>query len=769
MKRFNSLIPFLTLIVIILVSFSASCDKRNPPPIIPTPPEPPSLSDMREITSIKAVPDTIYADNNVTFSRISVQVKDGENFGVRNQMVNFKTDIGNIITDVTTDSTGVATSTFWDSGDTGMATIVAIVRNFHETVKDSIISMDSDTIRVYIAPVPEIDQIKLEAKNSAVVAGVPIDMEVQEVIPFTARPLYADGTNLPDNSLVTFSCTQGYFVASDDTDLGLETVVKTVNGRATVRYNSGTSSNVGPGEELGSVTASIGGVESDALISISPDAPSSILLKSFVDGVPSQTSDVGSSSEIMIKATLKDRYSNECPDEIVKFNTDLGTFANTAQNSSATTDEYGIASVRFTPGLLAGAATIKASANNDTLNTQIIFTISSDDVQSMDFTQEEAIELNVAETGGVSSAILRVKLRDINYNLVDRPFDVRFRIMNTNVPTGANLNGHSPANDWVTVTSNGGEAQVSVNAGTGSGVLRIQAECTNDAGMTITANKPNVIIHAGLPATITPSMAGYDQGNSMQGGVWQVVASANVRDKHNNPVSLNTPVWFSIVSCDENGNPADSVHAQIEAFGTVGNVSIEGDSLLGVAFTTVTYHGSQTNKYVRIVASSGDAVSSTLGADGVFQLPITGPELIVYADPQNLNFGNAGTNVTPASLTTDIRIWLLDGQGIPITDSHFHLSSDKGQFNISNPAPGPNDPDYLSYCLDPSNPQYIRSIDGYSLSRFKTFEAEHPDPQDESLSPEQSTANVGVRLLGSTIEPTPAVITVWTFWGPPPF
>ncbi|HCX59337.1 MAG TPA: hypothetical protein DG355_01605, partial [Candidatus Cloacimonas sp.] len=303
MKRFNSLIPFLTLIVIILVSFSASCDKRNPPPIIPTPPEPPSLSDMREITSIKAVPDTIYADNNVTFSRISVQVKDGENFGVRNQMVNFKTDIGNIITDVTTDSTGVATSTFWDSGDTGMATIVAIVRNFHETVKDSIISMDSDTIRVYIAPVPEIDQIKLEAKNSAVVAGVPIDMEVQEVIPFTARPLYADGTNLPDNSLVTFSCTQGYFVASDDTDLGLETVVKTVNGRATVRYNSGTSSNVGPGEELGSVTASIGGVESDALISISPDAPSSILLKSFVDGVPSQTSDVGSSSEIMIKAT----------------------------------------------------------------------------------------------------------------------------------------------------------------------------------------------------------------------------------------------------------------------------------------------------------------------------------------------------------------------------------------------------------------------------------------------------------------------------------
>ncbi|MFA6910696.1 MAG: hypothetical protein WCQ59_06170 [Candidatus Cloacimonadaceae bacterium] len=769
MKRLHSLIPILTLIAIILVSFSASCDKRNPPPILPAPPIPPDTSDLRIITNITASPNIIYADNGVTFSTIAVTVKDGEGFGVRNQVVNFKCDIGSIITDPHTDSTGVAKTIFWDTGTTGLATITAIVRNYHDSIEDSIVSADTTSIKVRIDEAPVIDIIKLEANNTPVVTGVPLDMKVMQEIPLTAKPLYADGSSLPDNSLVTFSCTQGYFAASDGTDLGMDTVVKTVNGRSTVKYNAGTKSNIGPNGELGQVKAQISGVESVALVSIRPDTPSAIELKSYVDGLPAQTSEVGSSSEIMIKATLKDVHTNECPEQIVRFTTDLGTFANTAQNASSTTDASGVASVRFTPGLLAGAATIKAFANNDTLNTQIIFTISSDDVQSMDFTQEDAIELNVAETGGVSSAILRVKLRDINYNLVDRPFDVRFRIMNQSIPTGANLNGHLPANDWVTVTSNGGEAQISVNAGTGTGVLRIQAECTNDAGQTITANKPNVIIHAGAPETISTLMAGYNRPVSMDAGMWRVVAGANVRDKHNNPVALNTAVWFSIISCDEYGNPADSVHAQIEALGTVGNLSIEGDSLQGMAYTTVTYHGSQTNKYVRIVASSGDAMSSVIGDSGVFQLPLKDPELFVYTDPQVLNFGNAGTSTTPAFKTANVMIWLLDGQGIPISDSHLLVTSDKGQVNITNPSPGPNDPNFIDWCLNPATPQYLFTTSGYSVTRIKTFEAEHPDPADPTMSPEQSLLTVYVRLLETTLEPQSAEVVVWTFWNAPPF
>ncbi|MDD4100925.1 MAG: hypothetical protein PHT47_07515, partial [Candidatus Cloacimonetes bacterium] len=73
MSRFHSLIPILTLFVIVLVSFSASCDRRNPPPILPPVIPDTDVKDIRIIHKISASPDTIYADNNITYSTISVE------------------------------------------------------------------------------------------------------------------------------------------------------------------------------------------------------------------------------------------------------------------------------------------------------------------------------------------------------------------------------------------------------------------------------------------------------------------------------------------------------------------------------------------------------------------------------------------------------------------------------------------------------------------------------------------------------------------------
>lgn len=87
MKNHSSLMSILTLLMIILIGFSASCDKRNPPPVLPPTQVPVSSSQERYITRITANPDTIYADYNITYSIISVEVKDGEGFGVFNQMV----------------------------------------------------------------------------------------------------------------------------------------------------------------------------------------------------------------------------------------------------------------------------------------------------------------------------------------------------------------------------------------------------------------------------------------------------------------------------------------------------------------------------------------------------------------------------------------------------------------------------------------------------------------------------------------------------------
>lgn len=745
MKRLNSLVPILTLIAIILVSFSASCDKRNPPPIIPEPPVPPKLSDIRIITRMKATPEVIYADNNVTYSTIEVEVKDGEGFGVRNQMVLFRTDLGRIITNVATDSTGVAKSTFWDAGDVGLATITAIVRNFHESVPDSVLSADTADVKVTIEEIPPVDSVVLEVNNTPNL-GTPYEMNVSQQIPVSARA-YTEGNYLPNNSLMTFSCTAGRFFDNQGNDLGQETVAKIFNGKATVLYNSGTQSNTAPDAELATITATIGGESDSRDIIIKPGSPSAIELKSYlnIDGqdIESITSEVGSPHNIFMVATLKDMHSNLVQNQRVDFSTDLGTFMNTNQTIPMYTDAAGKARVRFTPGLSAGSATIRATANNDTLVTQLIFTIASDDVFSMDFTQEEAIKLNVANTGGASSAILRVKLRDINFNLVDSPYTVEFRIANLNPPAGANLN-NQPAGQWVPVTSNGGEAQISVNAGSESGVLMINARCVNNAGVTIEATKPNVIIQAGPPYTITPFFGGYNTGTEMQGGVWRIVAGAHVRDVHNNPVTVNTAVWFNLIGAD----------AQIEGAGTVGNVSVEGDSLEGVAFTTITYHGTLTNTEITIYASSGDRTGFYMD-----KLPLNSPNLYMDTDPGAVHFG---ANNNPATKEADIIVTLMDGQGNRISNSEIMLSSSRGQivFN-TNYYPGPN---YLTGIAN-----RIFTDTGSAYGRVKTWNAEYPPALDPAAGPLESMLEIQGWIVGTTEQPGTCPLTVWTHPGPPPF
>lgn len=796
MKRLNSLMPIITLIAIILVSFSASCDKRNPPPIIPAPPVPPNASDIRIITRITATPDTIYADNNVTYSEIHVEVKDGEGFGVRGQMVLFRTDIGRVVTNVATDSTGVAKSLFWDAGDSGRATITAIVRKFQESNPDSLLSADTTQVYVQIDQIPPIQSVALEVNNTPNL-GNPYEMKVAQQIPVSAKAYLGSSSEetqaVPNNSLITFTCTTGRFFDSQGNDLGQETVAKTFNGKATVQYNSGTQANTSPGSTLANITARIGGVADARQIRISPGSPSSIELLSFLNingqDEPSITSEVGSPYQIFMVATLKDMYFNECQNQRVDFRTDLGTFLNTAQTIALNTDSAGKARVRFTPGLSAGAATIRASANNDTLNTQLIFTIASDDVYSMDFTQEEAINLNVANTGGASSAILRVKLRDINYNLVDSPYEVSFKIVNNNPPTGANLNNR-PVTEWVTVTSNGGEAQVSVNAGSESGVLVIQARCINSAGVNIEATKPNVIIHAGPPHTITPFMGGYNTGAELQGGVWRVVAGAHVRDMYNNPVSRNTAVWFSIKAYDQGTN------AQIQATGTVGNVSVEGDSLEGVAYTIVTYHGSQTNNRIRISASSGN--TSSPGSDfpspwepdyieglytemtTVFPLPLNSPNLYLDTDPGAVHFGLNN----PDTKEANILVTLLDGQGVPVTKSQIMLSSSRGQIvyhtdylhvsEQSSTAPIIVTPNYQS--VHPSGPligtliaNRVFTNNGAAFGRVKTWRIEYPPALDAAAGPLESVMDIQGWIVGTTEQPGSTTLSVWSHPGAAPF
>ncbi|MGC9362538.1 MAG: hypothetical protein ACP5F3_06385, partial [Candidatus Syntrophosphaera sp.] len=75
MRTYKRLFPILTFMVIALLALTTSCDRRNPPPTQVGITDP---SEARVITKMVAAPDTIYADNNITYSEISVTIKDGE-------------------------------------------------------------------------------------------------------------------------------------------------------------------------------------------------------------------------------------------------------------------------------------------------------------------------------------------------------------------------------------------------------------------------------------------------------------------------------------------------------------------------------------------------------------------------------------------------------------------------------------------------------------------------------------------------------------------
>jgi len=752
MKNYKRLFPILTFMVIALLALTTSCDRRNPPPTQVGITDP---SEARIITKMVATPDTIYADNNITYSEISVTIKDGEGFGVPSQIVNFRTDLGRILANVPTDSSGVATTTFWDDGDQGMADITAVVRNYSDT-ENVVVAADTAMTQVYIGEVPEVETVTLNFLSTA----NPYPMTVMQMTEINATAINVLGNDVPDNTLISFNCTKGRFVDSAGNVLGISIVAETVNGRAYAYYSAGSVATTTPGVENAFVTASIGDVSSTREVLIRPGNPAQIGLQSFVevDGemIEADTSFVASPNHIFMRATLNDNHGNPCQTKPVRFETNLGTFLNTTQSVTINTDDMGEAQVRFTPGLTAGAAIIQAFANNDTLQTQLIFNITSDDIQSISFTQEGQIDLNVANTGGVESAILRVNLKDINGNLIDSPQDVYFRIVNTNPPAGANLNGY-PVQDSVLAISSGGQAQVSVNSGSESGILILRASCTNDSGRWVRATKANIVIHAGPPAEVRPFIGGFNTGEDMGGGLWRVIAGAVVKDIYGNPVDRGTSVFFELVN--------NVTNCEIGGNAYVGNVSVEDDSLDGVAYTTLSYSGIYTNDLITIKASTGEVGGDGISGYATVPLPLNDPRFEIQANPASLIFGDT----SPDWKSSEIYAVLTDGQGQLIGNSAIMLLCTKGEF-VAIPGYNNNYPDDPAWRIITDDGSYgTGDYQGWAWGqiRFHRLEVPAGDPMTET--PGQTSATIIGRILGTNVS-AETTVALYRYWTPnPPF
>jgi hypothetical protein len=765
MNRLHRFIPIITIFVLLLVTLATSCDRRNPPPIVPEIPPPPPDSQLRIFTKIVSSPDTIYADNNITYSEISVTVKDGEGFGVGSQIVNFRTDRGRILNNVATDSTGVATTTFYDDGDfndldeneIGEANITAVVRNYSTSVADSVVSADTIYTKVYVKQVPPIATVTLNFLSNA----NPYPMTVLQTTEINASATNVLGNAVPNNTLVTFSCTKGRFVDDAGNSLGITVVAQTVNGRAYANYNSGVVATTTPGVENAFVSASIGNVTSTREVEIRPGAPAAIGLKSFVqvgdEMIEADTSFVSSPNHIFMRATLNDANGNPCQTKPVRFETDLGTFINTTQTVTINTDAMGEAQVRFTPGLTAGAATIKAFANNDTLTTQLIFYVSSDDLYSISFTQQGQIDLNVANTGGVESAILRVRLKDINGNLIDTPKDIWFRIVNTAPPAGANLNSY-PVNDSVLVVSSGGEAQISVNAGTESGILIIRASWLSpDGTQWVRATKANIVIHAGPPAEVVPFIGGFNTGENMGGGLWRVVAGAVVKDVYGNPVDNGTSVFFELIN--------NVTNCQIGGNAYVGNVSVEDDSLAGVAYTVLSYSGIYTYDLITIRASTGAIEGEGVDGYATVPLPLNDPRFEVQANPASLIFGDT----SPDWKSTDIYSVLTDGQGQPVGNAVIMMISTKGQF-VAIPGFHNNYPTDPAWRVITDDGSYgTGEYQGWAWGQIRFHRLECPAGDAMTQTPGQTSGVITCRILGTNVT-AETNVALYRYWTPaPPF
>jgi hypothetical protein len=627
--KFNKLTPLLLLGAILLGSLLfTACDKRE------------GKATTYSIVQMTVEPDTIYSDNN-TWADVSVFVKDNSGLPATGQTVLFTSSIGRIDAKVTTDSMGVATATFWGSGQTGTSLITAIIG---ET---------SATRPCQVNEPPAVSDISITSNTNIMTVG--------GAQSFTATVTDADGNDVNDGTLVTFRTTKGYFYDIDDSSsLGTRTIASTTNGKVTVYYNAGQQ------RGTSTITAAVSNLTVTRQITLLPASSAYITLSTSSNSIPAN-----SDESVTVTALVQDKYFNS-----VNAGT-LVTFTSVDANSnsfgsitpSATTDSLGIARAEFSSGITSGTATIKAVA--DSANASSTIQVTSNDVTYIQFVNDEQIVLQVQGTGGTESAPLTVNLKDGSGNLIDYNTPVYFTFANE-PPTGANINGavynYGPSY-YTTVMAINGVATIPINSGSGSGTVSVRAY-TNTTGtptQEISATSTSILINAGLPAAASLGIGEYNSGTEFNSGYWRVGITATITDSNGNPVQYGTAVFFSVPdTCSY-----DWMAVKADAY--VGNQSVDGDSLVGTAFSYITYDGSYSNEWVSIQVEVMGHVYV-----GRLQLPMN--MLDLQTSPQ---WGHIDYHVGPdAPMNGQTLIYcdLADALGNYIHGAYLHAVSTRGLF-----------------------------------------------------------------------------------------
>jgi hypothetical protein len=676
MKKFKYIIiPFLS---ILLLLFIGSCDKRTL-----------DYPDY-QIVHMTAVPDLIYADNNITFSTISVLVKDEDNFAITGETVTFRADIGSILKNIITDSSGVAVTTFWDSGDIGLATIEAFISDV------------SASVQVLIDSIPNIESLEF--------TQIPANLDVGEIATVKARAMNEIGV-VSDGTIIVFETSMGYFQTIDGIEIGDIVSEQTSNGYATVILNAGTQCG------LATMTAQVSSYIATQGILIHPGNPRFLYLFPETNVVAANSGET-----VTIIAQVEDSYHNPVESGVgVIFTTDLGTVT-----EFGNTDSMGTTFTVFSPGIQAGIAQIDAVADSATASTFI--TVTSDDVHSIVFDFLGIVDIQVQGTGGQESFELSVSLKDMSGNLVDENLMVHFELLN--YPEGTNINN---VGIFDSTMSTNGHAVVSINSGAESGIVRVRAYTYDSEGEVISAEKSNIVVHAGPPNSAQFTISGHDTGIDMSGGIWRIQVAAMISDCWGNPVDDGTAAYFSL--------PEDPPYAYVEAAAYVGNENVEGDSLPGTAYTFLDYDGAFTNEIIQIMVEVGGIETYP----GELVLPIQFAVIDMVPVPQHLDWV-IPNDTSPKE--TEIRITVNDGQNNEIDNQEVVFFTTLGT---------PLEP----YPPDTGDPYtgLTGVVDGvhgrlYKVVQYQKYECPPPGPGGAG----STTGTVTAQILGTQVSNNTTII-----------
>ncbi|MDP8204467.1 MAG: hypothetical protein P9L95_08050 [Candidatus Tenebribacter mawsonii] len=287
---------------------------------------------------------------------------------------------------------------------------------------------------------------------------------------------------------------------------------------------------------------------------------------------------------------------------------------------------------------------------------------------SIDFYYEDVafISGEVIETFNIIPSIeLLVDLYDINWDLVLREYTVWFKIINA--PEGFNINNTLfGTDDSLCVQSFNGQASVYLNPGNASGMAGIKVYVYNSNNEEISATKSNIVIQPSFAETAEFSIGEINSGLSLGNGFWKVEVSALLLDGQGNPISDGTAIFFSL--------PNNPEWTSIIPVAYIGNENANGDSIPGVAFTSLTYDGSHTNETVNVRLETG------LGQifESELVLPIQFPVIDIIAVPQHVDWWEI-PYASPEYQSTEIRVTLIDGQNNPINNQVVIFSSTLGE------------------------------------------------------------------------------------------